>query len=429
MTAADRFERDLPMDLENLAGPHTPDYLTDILGVTAATSQRPAWTFPERWFPMADIASRPAFAPRMPLRAIGVALIIIALLAVAVAAFVGSRQTKLPPPFGPARNGLMLFGDGSDIFTIDPITNETRAIIGGPERDSEPYYSFRGDLISFLRQGPDGVLVMVARADGSHIVQAAGPFPQGITRWVWSPDGRTIAIESAINGAPGITIASTDGSPSKTLDLGMPAEWPEFRPPDGTQLTFRGWGPLNTADLYVLDLADSRVTRLEGPGLPNPGREYDFTGAAWSPDGTRIAYNAQVDRPDRDFNLRLHVADVTPEGAVTKDRELEFDPTSACECWAVWSPDGQRIMFKHVVDERVDAVIASVDGDGSFTPIGPSVPDVDGGLGFDWAPDATSVLRYDWATGAIQQFDPAGDAGAVLPIKGGLSWQRTATEP
>ena len=75
MTAMDRFERDLPAGLESLAAPRTPDYLNDILGLTAATSQRPAWTFPERWFPMADIASRPAFAPRMPLRLIAVALL------------------------------------------------------------------------------------------------------------------------------------------------------------------------------------------------------------------------------------------------------------------------------------------------------------------------------------------------------------------
>ena len=124
MTAMDRFERELPAGLEALAAPHTPDYLTDILGQTAVTNQRPAWTFPERWFPMADVASRPAIAPRMPLRLIAVALVILALL-ISAAVFVGSRQAKLPPLFGPAGNGLVSYSRNGDIFVADPVTGES----------------------------------------------------------------------------------------------------------------------------------------------------------------------------------------------------------------------------------------------------------------------------------------------------------------
>ena len=45
---------------------------------------------------MADIASRPAIAPRLPSRALGMALIILALLIALAVAFIGTRQTKLP---------------------------------------------------------------------------------------------------------------------------------------------------------------------------------------------------------------------------------------------------------------------------------------------------------------------------------------------
>ena len=34
MTSTDRFERQLPTALAELAGPRTPDYFTDILGLT-----------------------------------------------------------------------------------------------------------------------------------------------------------------------------------------------------------------------------------------------------------------------------------------------------------------------------------------------------------------------------------------------------------
>ena len=94
MTTEARFERQLPVVLEDLYLGPTPDYRDEVLAAATVTRQRPAWTFPGRWLPMADIASRPAFAPRLPWRAIGVALVIIALIATAVVAYVGSHQTR-----------------------------------------------------------------------------------------------------------------------------------------------------------------------------------------------------------------------------------------------------------------------------------------------------------------------------------------------
>ena len=88
MMPTDRFERQLPALLEDLAEPRTPDYLDDLLWQTAHTSQRPAWTFLERWLPMADIATTarvhaagaaggryrgPARRPRLLIAAIAVA--------------------------------------------------------------------------------------------------------------------------------------------------------------------------------------------------------------------------------------------------------------------------------------------------------------------------------------------------------------------
>ena len=48
----DRFEKDLPGLLAELAPRAKPDYRDDIVRQTARTRQRPAWMFPERWIPM-----------------------------------------------------------------------------------------------------------------------------------------------------------------------------------------------------------------------------------------------------------------------------------------------------------------------------------------------------------------------------------------
>jgi hypothetical protein len=136
MTTERRLERDLPRILSDLAmGPY-PDYIDDVLTTTAQRRQRPAWTSLERWLPMVDIARQPAIAPRLPLRAVGLGLLLIVLiLAVVAAIVVGSRQ-NLPAPFGPAHNGLVAYSANGDIFVVDPDSGQPKAVVTGPEVDT-----------------------------------------------------------------------------------------------------------------------------------------------------------------------------------------------------------------------------------------------------------------------------------------------------
>jgi hypothetical protein len=106
MTTEQRLERDLPSYLGDIAmGPY-PEYIDDVLSITANRRQRPGWTFPERWLPM-DIATTKVPATRMPWRQLGVLALLLILVAGALAVYVGSQQQTdpLPPAFGPAANG------------------------------------------------------------------------------------------------------------------------------------------------------------------------------------------------------------------------------------------------------------------------------------------------------------------------------------
>ena len=73
MTTESRFERHLPAILEDLYLGPTPDYRDEVLAIAPARRSAPAWTFPGRWLPMADIASRPAFRHAMPVAGVAVA--------------------------------------------------------------------------------------------------------------------------------------------------------------------------------------------------------------------------------------------------------------------------------------------------------------------------------------------------------------------
>src|SRR6185503_1607697 len=51
----DRLERRLPEVLTELSLPVMPDYVDNLLSRTERMSQRPGWSFPERWFPVRTI--------------------------------------------------------------------------------------------------------------------------------------------------------------------------------------------------------------------------------------------------------------------------------------------------------------------------------------------------------------------------------------
>ncbi len=138
-------ERNLPGILDDLSAGPTPEYLDDVFARTGRMRQRPGWTFPERWFPMADITRSRAFAPAPPWRMIALALVVIALIAAALFAYVGSRQQRVPAPFGPAqqRPDPRTRSNG-DIYVGDPVTGDSRLIVGGSETDSAPGFSPMG---------------------------------------------------------------------------------------------------------------------------------------------------------------------------------------------------------------------------------------------------------------------------------------------
>ena len=240
MMPSDRFDRRLPAILDELAQPRTPDYFDDLLGRTARTRQRPAWTLLERWLPMVDITRQPAFARQVPWRPIAVLALILLLLAASLAFVIGSRHA-LPAPFGLAQNGLVAYASAGDIYTADPATGNSTAIVRGPETDVNPRWSRDGTHVSFQRMtdGNSGSgVVYVARPDGSGLIRVTPDPLVGITSYDFSPDGKQLLISAQLNGVPSLLIAATDGSEIHQLDVGMAASNAAWRPPNGSEILF-----------------------------------------------------------------------------------------------------------------------------------------------------------------------------------------------
>ena len=437
MTTERRLERDLPQILGDLAiGPY-PDYIDDVLVTTAHRRQRAAWTFPERWLPM-DFVTERVSTPRVPWRALGALALIALLIAAAVAAYVGS-QARLPAPFGVARNGLVAYAAGGDIYTADPVTGAAKAIVAGPETDLAPRFSLDGTHIVFERRGTANGpgLLYVTKWDGSELVPITSEPSTSLDNYAFAPNGHEVLVSTGL----GLLIANTDGSGTRPLDVGaLLASEPDYSAPDGGEIVFVG-------RTVGSDATGLYVVRPDGTGLRTIVEPSNLIPVMprWSPDGSRIAYSAYgADYQTGGSLLRAYV--VGADGR--SNRPLRVIPENDLENAASWSNDGTRLLiegcYDDPADDSADCVgtfsVIPVDGGGPVIEIdletglsGAVLAAASAGTWHVWAPDDRMILTvpltgqglppstpllWDPLTGRSQAW-----AGAIA---GSASWQRQA---
>src|SRR4051812_41198693 len=106
-------------------------------------------------------AGRRSRMARVPWQPIAVLVLIAAALATSL--LLAGTRPKLPPLTGPARNGLIAYSRDADIYTYDPRTGTSRAIVTGGDVDLNPAWSADGTRMVFRRV-----------VDGSDLVSLAG---------------------------------------------------------------------------------------------------------------------------------------------------------------------------------------------------------------------------------------------------------------
>ncbi|HEX5823851.1 MAG TPA: hypothetical protein VFY18_05250 [Candidatus Limnocylindrales bacterium] len=422
-----RFQVELPEILTDIASPRVPDYVDDLLAQTAATRQRPRWTFLERWLPMGVIARRSLFFPTVPWRTLVTVAVLIALLAVAL--FAAGSHTRVPPPFGPARNGALVFG-GGDIYLRDGLTGSTKLVVGGPTDDFAAGFTRDGTRLTFLRrtQGLAGsfnelLQMMAAKPDGSGAIAISEP----LVAPDWSdlaPDDSFVVVatgDPSVGQVLEIVDLRTTG-PMRQIDVGDPQMKflvPNFLGPNGTEIVFRG----NTKT-SVGRRSGLFAVHPDGSGLrtltPTDGFDGDYLFPQPSPDGHFIAYTTW----DGEAKLnRMHILDLR----AGTDRVVS-DPARS-QGFASFSPDSQRILFLTYGTDRTQVTVAPVDGSRPIA-MGPNYPNVENeSVTGVFSPDGKSVLVNDSGSKETRLVDAAtGGNGELLPWSAGnvSGWQRLA---
>jgi Tol biopolymer transport system component len=353
------------------------------LAATRRVGQKPGWTFLERWLPMQlTMARTPSLRPILAI--VMLALLIVALVATVL--FVGSQRRELPPPFGPARNGAIVYSEGGDLFIADALSGEVRTLVAGPERDIDPVFANQGDRVAFVRSGDSEFQVMTVNPDGSDLNQL-GKLPGDLDRMAWSPDGSALLVGYTETDYTGLRVAivNADGSGSHGLDLGMTADYASWRP-DGRQIVFRGHDlAAGTSSAFIVDADGTNLRRLD---IETTG-DVDFEGLGWSPDGKHLGFMSNGSLGGV-TGWQINIADIDPEGDLTDLRRLKLDPDSTDEHLPVWSPDSSQLAFLHEKDYKRQVGIFNTDGSG-YGLVGPAVSDLRI-LGYTWSPDGKTLV-------------------------------------
>lgn len=386
---------------------------------------------------MADITRPGAFAVAPPWRTIAVAIVVIALLLAAAVAFVGSQQRRVPPPFGPAANGLIPYVSNGDIYVGDPETGTTRLLVGGPRDEFAPQYSHDGTRVAFGRGVNAGGLtpgfdVFVVRGDGSDPRRiTTDPLADG-SQFAWTPDGRDLAVihKVAATGCA-VTVCFTNqldlfdatGSGSvERIATAAGMDFAQFRPPDGHEILYRAVvdGKLG---LFAVDADGTHIRPLITTERA-PDNPLDFGSATYSADGTRIFYQAAIQTTPDNGCCSLWVMDA--DGGNQHRFATDVPASSVWEGEAEVSPDGQRIAFWRVGTTSHISVVRA-DGTGPVIETGPKLP---GTAHWVWSPDSSTILMYpnDATNAPAYLLDPEGGPWTTVPWRSDadLDWQRTA---
>lgn len=213
------------------------------------------------------------------------------------------------------------------LWLVNADGSDAHAITSGPISHYHPSWSPDGTKIVFQGTTDHGIFLFTVNADGTGETQLTnGGHDQSPS---WSPDGSKIVYDAKASGPVPffIWVMNADGSGAARLTPRDNDEYDAAFSPDGTKVAF-AVQDFEGTDIWIINTDGSGLL-----ALTDAHGENDHP--AWSPDGTKIVFDSTRDGASQIYVMN---ADGTEQQALAPDAAVaRFFPS--------WSADGKRIAF------------------------------------------------------------------------------------
>jgi TolB protein len=262
----------------------------------------------------------------------------------------GGRVLYLTWQQGVGNSFYIMNADGSGQFKLKEHPGGTAPSEGRWSPDGERI-AFSSDTNAVVCCDHD---IYVMNKDGGGLTQLTTD-PAHESGPAWSPDGSRIAFTRDIGPGNDfeIFVMNADGSGIQQLtdDPGLSSFDPSWSP-DGSMIVFGRTDNPGSMDsdhhISVMNSDGTGITRINEPApICDQGFWAGFPSwsdypAQWSPDGAKILFERQQDCTGDASTDERHVFSMNPDG--TEVLELTPGPEEAAR--ARWSPDGSRIVYQ-----------------------------------------------------------------------------------
>ena len=241
------------------------------------------------------------------------------------------------------KNDLDKDAKSSRVFMTSIDGAATIAMTGESYSAYDPRWSPDGRFLSFiaarddLDENAEPQVYTLDRRGGE--AAAWTKVPQGVDGHDWAPSGERLllAIKDESASEKAARVAREKGADEPLLPVVI----------DRLQFKEDGVGYLDRSrrHYWVQD------GRLAEPKQLTFG-DYDDFEAAWSPDGTRIAFTSnRTNEPDGNANSDIWTAEVARAGKAFAPARVSDNP--GADSAPSWSPDGRRIAFSTQLDPKL----------------------------------------------------------------------------